>query len=198
MRNLRRRIEALEKSSAGRRDVRPAIVVEAMEWLQADDVESLMAAYGADRVGRPLTEREAAARQDYATALERECRGAGLHSTTGFEPTADSSRAMIGQAIVRVLAHRLTPEEIRLGISGVRAAQKGDAPTEQETAAQQAYLSQMERVCQLTGFKSLEELRAFQCGAELSEGGERRGNETPPESEASFGQVRQERWQEPA
>src|SRR5258708_10705044 len=80
MRNLRRRIEMLEKSRCMKRDVHKGLAQKAMSWLWPVDAEHLIKAYGAGRMGRPLTEREVAARRTFTEALERECRWAGTHS----------------------------------------------------------------------------------------------------------------------
>lgn len=153
MRNFRRRIEALEKSSSWQRDALRDIGQSAMGW--PDQVELLVAAFGADRVGRPLTELEVSARRAYAEALERECRWAGLPATAGSGLTFD-----LHHATIRLLAHRLLPEGLQLCLSGATAAQEGRAPSEREAAAIQAYHSEMERLSQLAGFDSLAEFNS--------------------------------------
>src|SRR5216684_3678063 len=55
MRNLRRRIEALERSNSANLGRYQAIAERAMGCLQPDDVESLLAAYGVECAGRTLT-----------------------------------------------------------------------------------------------------------------------------------------------
>src|SRR2546427_13139991 len=102
MRNLRRRIETLEKSRRAKCDLRQGIAEKAMSWLWPDDAEQLIRAHGAGRVGRPLTEREAAARRKCIEALERECRWAGTHSSE-CDHTADINKDVIRQAAISVM-----------------------------------------------------------------------------------------------
>jgi hypothetical protein len=149
MQNLCRRIEALEKVGCAKRDVHQQIAEKAMSWLWPDDAEQLIRAYGADRVGRPLTERESQAKKKYAEAVERECRWARLRSTPGLDLTR-----YIGHAFVCVLAFRLSSEELGLCLSGVRAPQEGRTPTEQESAAIQTHNSELERLRLLAGIGS--------------------------------------------
>ena len=52
MQNLRRRIEALEKSRSGQREALRTIAERAMGWLWPNEVECLIAAYGC-RPGGP-------------------------------------------------------------------------------------------------------------------------------------------------
>jgi hypothetical protein len=155
MRNFRRRIEALEKSSSGQRDALRDIGKSAMERLWPNQVELLVAAFGADRVGRPLTEPEVSARRAYAEALERECRWAGLPATTGPGLTFD-----LHHALILVLAHRSSPEELQLCRSGLNAAQEGREPNERESAAIQAGNSELKRFRLLAGFDSLVEFNS--------------------------------------
>lgn len=163
MRNLRRRIEALENSSSGQRDALRNIGARAMGRLWPNQVELLVAAFGADRVGRPLTEPEASARRAYTEALERECRWAGLPATMGSGLTVD-----FHQATIRMLAYRLSGEELQLCLSGFNAAQEGRAPNERESAAIQAQKSVMERLSLLAGFGSVAEFEAFRSQTEFS------------------------------
>jgi hypothetical protein len=164
VRNLRRRIEALEKSRLGRRDDVRSIARKAMVWLWPDDIELLIAAFGADQSGRPLTECEAAARQGYSEALEQEYRWAGLPSTTGSGLTVD-----LHQAATCVLAFRLSHEELELCLTGVSTAHEGRAPNEREAAAMRAYIAETERLSLLAGFGSVAEFEAFLRQTDFSE-----------------------------
>jgi hypothetical protein len=139
-----------------------------MGWLWTNDVELLIAAYGADRAGRPPTECEAAARQAYTDALERECRWARLPTTTGSGLTLD-----LRQAFICVLAFRLSQDELQLCASGFRAAQAGRAPNERESAALQSHNSELERVSRLAGFGSVAEFQALCRRTEISKEGDR-------------------------
>ena len=166
MRNLRRRIEALERSNSANLGRYQAIAERAMGCLQPDDVESLLAAYGAEWVGRPLTEREEAARQSYTEALERGCRSAGLR------PTAGSDLA-ITQSVGQVLCSRMSLEELQLCRSGTLAAQHGRQASAPESAAIETYHSEMERISLSAGFTSVAQFSAFRRRHEFSEGGDR-------------------------
>ena len=169
MRNLRRRIEALERSNSANLGRQQAIAERAMECLQQpDDVESLLAAYGAKRVGRPLTKREEAARRTYTEALNRGCRSAGLRPSAG----ADLVGA-IAQCVVRVLAYRMSLEELQMCRSGVLAAHEGRQVNDQESAAMQTYRSEMERISLLAGFSSVAKFSAFRRRHEFGGVGER-------------------------
>jgi hypothetical protein len=156
MRNLRRRIEAIEKWRSARQNGPQAAAVQAVERLRPDVLEPLISAYGADRIGRPLTEREAEARRAFAETLKRECPWAGMQWVQACGDTA-----YIHRAIFVWLAAHFPPEELELASNGFYAALSGDAPKEAESAAMQACTAQHERLCQLAGFGSGEEFRAF-------------------------------------
>lgn len=168
MRNICRRIEALEKAEAAKCDIRQAIARRTLGWFCPEDSEVLISAYGAYRGGRPLTERESAVRQAYTKTLRREYQSARVHSTTSFERTLD-----IGKAIIQVMAFRMTSEQLQLVCDGILAAQEGGVLTDQERAAIEAYASERTRLCQLAGFASMAEFEAFYREAGFSEGGDR-------------------------
>ena len=166
MRNLRRRIEALERSNSANLGRYQAIAERAMGCLQPDDVESLLAAYGAEWSGRPLTEREAAARQSYTEALERGCRSAGLRPIAGAD-------LAIAQGVGQVLCSRMSLEELQLCRSGTLAVQHGRQASDPESAAMRTCHSEMERISLLAGFPSVAEFSAFRRRHEFAEGGDR-------------------------
>jgi hypothetical protein len=167
MRNLRRRIEALERSNSANLGRYQAIAERAMGCLQPDDVESLLAAYGAERVGRPLTDREEATRRKYTDALERGRRSAGLRPIAGSDLVG-----AITQGVAHVLASRMSLEELQLCRSGTLAAQNGRQASAPESAAIETCHSEMERISLLAGFSSVAEFSAFR-RHEFSEGGDR-------------------------
>jgi hypothetical protein len=150
MGNLRRRIEALEKSNAGKQHRPQAIAEATLEWLQPDLLEPFISASGADRVGRPLTEREAVARRAFTGALERECQSAGLQSIQGSMQTA-----YIHPAILMGLARRVSPEALKVAESALHASMTGDPPTEAQSAALRACQAEHKRLCQLARFGSV-------------------------------------------
>jgi hypothetical protein len=168
MRNLRRRIEALERSTSAKLDHHQVMAARAMGCLQPDDVEALIAAYGAERIGRPLTEREEAAKRTYAEALSRGCRSAGLRPIAGTDLAG-----AIAQSIGRVLASRMSLEELQLCRSGAIAAHEGRQTTDQESAAIQTYHSETERISLLAGFSSIAEFHTFRRRHEFGEDGDR-------------------------
>ena len=167
MRNLGRRIEALERSqqAKGYRSLR--IAEKAVGWLWRDDAEHLLQAYGAERMGRPLTEREAKAKQSYSEAVERECRWAGLRPTAFQHTSID--RAAIRQAAISIVAVRVSSEQLELCKKGLLAVQQGHTPSVAETAATEAYCSEMERISKLAGFRGVKELQAVMHEVYLSE-----------------------------
>ena len=166
MRNLRRRIEALERANSANLGRYQAIAERAMGCLQPDDVESLLAAYGAERVGRPLTEREEVAKRSYTEALGRGCQSAGLRPIAGTD-------LAIAQGVGQVLASRMSLEDLQLCRSGVLAAQHGRQASDPESAAMRTCHSEMERLSLSAGFTSVAEFSAFRRRHEFSEGGDR-------------------------
>jgi hypothetical protein len=167
MRNLGRRIETLERlqQAKGYRSLR--IAGKAVGWLWPDDAEHLLQAYGAERIGRPLTERETKAKQSYAEAVERECRWAGLHPTAFQHTSID--HAAIRQAAISVVAFRVSSEQLELCKKGLLAVQQGRTPSMAETAAAEAYCLEMERISKLAGFSGVKELEAVMHEVYLSE-----------------------------
>ena len=150
MRTILRRIAALEKSRSVISQVSQGIPEKALDVLHGDRLEPLIRSYGADRMGQPHTEAEAAARRPYDQEFERLCRLAGLLPTTA--PTLD-----IHKAFIRVLACRLTTDELQLCLSGMRAAREGREPTAPESAAMQAADRLWGRLNQLVGLGTLPE-----------------------------------------
>jgi hypothetical protein len=63
MRNICRRIEALNNATSVNRNLELQIGDRAMNSLWPSGAEDLLRAYGADRAGRPLTESEAEAKR---------------------------------------------------------------------------------------------------------------------------------------
>lgn len=157
MRSLRRRIEALETISGVLHDRQQAIAKRALNWM-GPSAESLLAAYGADRVGRPHRKHEAAARQAYAEVLEREFRG------TGVPPIMDTEvdlSVVMAKCLLTVLFSPLTDQQLELFPTGSQAVRRGQTPTEAESVVLEAYNSQMERISLMMGFDSVEEFWRF-------------------------------------
>jgi len=171
MRNLGRRIEALERSQQAKGNKSLRIAEKAVGSLWPNDAEHLLQAYGAERMGRPLTEREANAKQSYAEAVERECRWAGVHPRA-FEHTS-IDHAAIRQAAIAVVACRISSEQLELCKKGILAVQQGRRPSVAETAATEAYCLEMERISKLAGFGGVKELEAVMHEVYLSESADR-------------------------
>ena len=156
MRNLLRRIVALEKAGCATQHSLQAVAEAALVWLGSDDLELLISAYAADRVDRPLTEREAAAKHAFAGALTQQCQWAGLQAIRGFDPMA-----CIRQAIIVGVARRFSQEVLQLASKALSASARGDASNQSELAALQAVNAEHQRLCQLAGLVSAEEFQAF-------------------------------------
>ena len=166
MRNLRRRIEALQKVVSARRQVSQAISTKALDRLWLQDLELLISAFGADREGRTLSESELAARQAYKEAVERECQWARVRPPHGYEHKID-----INNAIIFALALRTSPQDLQLARTAVVGAQQGRAPNEHEEAAFREFMSEHDRLRQLARFDSVEEFERFCSQTEFSTGG---------------------------
>ncbi len=156
MRNLRRRIEALERSRWVKVGNDQTIARCVVQSLRPNHVESLIAAYAAERAGRELTEGEAAAKRTYREALERECRWARV------PPILEADfRSVIAYGIPAILAIRVDIEDLELCKSGIRAAQQGREPSDRESVAFETCDSAMERISRMAGFASVAEMNTF-------------------------------------
>jgi hypothetical protein len=140
MRTLRRRIEALEKANSADFDRQRAIANQALRSLSHDDTETLHAAYTAEELGQPVTDRQAAVRRAYVGALNRGCRSAGIRLIQGNGMYAADPILRVGL----LMACRLTLAELQLLQSALRAVGEGRQLTDQESAAVQT--------CKLRGF----------------------------------------------
>src|SRR5262245_30090382 len=109
MRNLRKRIEALQQTVMAKQRARQAILARALGMFSTAEVESLISASGADRQGRPLREREAGVRLAYRRAVEDECQRAGIHA-----PSECECRLDLHQAMVMVIAACMSGDELNL------------------------------------------------------------------------------------
>jgi hypothetical protein len=146
MRNLRRRIEALEKARTAACSDRQLIAKKALAWFWLPEREQLISAHGAEREGRELSEAESAAKLAYTQALIRECRSAGYpFSIEGCEGALDILEAIVG-------AFRVSDEELRFAINAWIAAQEGRTATQEESAALQKCNAEWFRLGRLAGF----------------------------------------------
>jgi hypothetical protein len=76
-------------------------------------------------------------------------------------------------AVIRLLAHRLSSEQLALCRDSILGVEKGRAPTDAESAAMEAYRSEMERLAQLAGLGNAQELEALMWQARMSESADR-------------------------
>ena len=97
--NLRRRLEALEKSLSLTDQVCAQMIHTVCYSMGKNELESLIDALLAHLRGRELTDREAAAKQAYAAALKSECRCRGL--VVYRLPDVSDVSSMIFQAATR-------------------------------------------------------------------------------------------------
>ena len=131
MRTLRRRIEALEKANSAILDRQRDIANQALNSLWGGDFGALHAAYRAERLGQPLTDRQAAVKRDYIEALNRGCRSAGIRPIQGNGLYAADPITVGGL----LLASLLSLEELRLCQSALRAVREGRQLSDQESVA---------------------------------------------------------------
>ena len=164
---LRRRIEALlEKSLSVTDEASAAMIQNALYSISQETLEWLIGATLAPRQGRELTEREAAAKQAYAAALELECRRSGL-TVRGIPDVSE---------LISLLAIRQESEnDLLLCISGSRTILQGLEPTAAEFAALQKSRSALEAQYQRAGFSSQAEFERWHGKATGSRKAARRG-----------------------
>ena len=146
MRNLRRRIEVLERARSAARDDRQAVANRALRRLRQPELEGVIGAFGAEREGRDLSADESAAKQSYTEALTRECRLAGYASSGGFKDAFH-----IPGAIIMALAGQMSDSELSVAIRAKEALQEGRTPSPEESAALQTWDAQWARLTLLAG-----------------------------------------------
>lgn len=146
MRNLRRRIEVLEKSSQTVQDQRKRIIEGVLSRLDPTVAESLLSAFGAERVGRNLSDTEEAAKHAYLQALLQECPAIG-HAGRDLANTLDPRHL-----VIVAWAHCMSTPELHLVGSAMRATEAGRSVTEEESAAIQAGNKEWLRLWRLAGF----------------------------------------------
>ena len=152
MRNICRRLMALEKSAAALRVARRGLVEAALRKMSLESLEWLVVAFGADREGRPLNDAELMARQTYASELETECRRARAPLPTLCERIPDIET--IHRALVLGLTKAFAGEHMELVTSGIEAERRGCKPNESEAAAIQACCDYVECGHRGAGFRS--------------------------------------------
>jgi phage terminase large subunit-like protein len=151
MRNLLRKITALEKAQTAERDHRPSIAKSALSRLRPAELQQLISAFGAERAGRALSGNESAAKQAYTKALSRECHWAGYPSTAGFE-----SAPNIIDALKTASLRALSDSEVELAQRGLEAAEEGRTVTPDESAALQKCTAEYARLERLAGIRAPE------------------------------------------
>jgi hypothetical protein len=99
--------------------------------LWPDDFGALYAAYRAEDLGQPLTDRQEAVKRTYIEALNRGCRSAGIRRIAGNGLAAADRKTRVGL----LLASRLSLEELQLCKSALRAVGEGRQLSDQESVA---------------------------------------------------------------
>jgi len=152
MGTLRRRLEALEKALSVRDKAREETIKEALHRISLEELDLLIDAMLALRQGRELTEREAAAKQAYTSALETRCVCRGL-TVRGI---LDVSK-LIAEAVIR----KVSDQDLDLLISGGNAVRQGPEPTAAELAAFARWRATKEAQYRRAGFGSLAEFESW-------------------------------------
>jgi len=151
--NLRRRIEALEKSVAATQRTENARVRGALGHLGQETLQALIRATVAAQEGRELRATEAAVVQAYFSALER---GPGMRC--GSMRNLPDTSAAIYIALLRDVA----VEDLMVLRDAARAELWGVPLAKHELEMQQAHATALARECQMAGFPSLEALQCWQ------------------------------------
>lgn len=151
MRNIRRRIEALESAWAAEHIRRQMIAKRALRWLQPAEIELLISVFGAEREDRDLSKDESAAKQSYARALSRVCCSAGYSSARGFEDELD-----FGFVIILLITLKI-PDSAKLAMDVLIALEEGRTVSQDEAAAFEKYSAEWSRLYRLTGLPAAEE-----------------------------------------
>ena len=145
---LRSRLEVLEKSLSAMERACEQTIQSALRSISHENLELLIDATLAPLRGRELTEREAGAKQAYASALERECRMQRI--TVRRTPRA---KDMINDAAMR----RMCEDDLALAYRGYCAMQRGFKPNAAEAVAIKLHLSMQTAQYQRAGFSSCAE-----------------------------------------
>lgn len=151
LKGLKKRIEDLEKRAAEIRKAEPDIACRSFLDLNRDDLDLLLTAFAAERDGRLLTEQQETARKRYYATLKERYECKKMRPPRDLATTFDI-RLAIAMSI-------MTYSNLKLFDSTgayLRAVKEGRAPTEEESAACQAYGGIIQHVCQRAGFPSWE------------------------------------------
>src|SRR6478736_6690790 len=112
MQKLHRRVEALEKLWRAKLDVRQEIAKYALPGWE-NQLEPLISAYGAARLGRALTEPEAKAFADYTKNMEGHCRFARINPIR-CDHASDIDPHAIQKAMLTIVTSRMPLEQLKL------------------------------------------------------------------------------------
>jgi hypothetical protein len=159
MENIGKRIEVQRATSEWRDDGKAALN-KALEWLESQDADLLINAWGAKRECPALSERASAARQALPSHWRREYPWARLVAARRFEHSR-----YLHHAIFITLAQCCSTEELELVHSGLCRTEQGSARTAQKSAAVHTHILEMERLGHLAGFELTPELEALGCRA---------------------------------
>ena len=146
LRNIRRRIEVLESRQLAEPRKREQIASRAFDALGIHGPavqERLITALVAERNYRPLTADEAHSMQAYKTQLLEECREAGYNSIEGFE---DALRGYGAATLFIRITHRMSPQQMVLLISALRAFKRNRDLSPSESSALDKWLFETDRL----------------------------------------------------
>jgi len=156
MRNLQKRMEALERIAAAKRQRLRSIACSTLRRASHVDSELLISAFGSDREGLPLSEAQLAARQRYMSALKTQYQQAGLRVSIAF----DHSSYMY-EAILLGAGRPLSDEQLNLLGKAADAKEESCDLTEEESAAELAWNNEYRRLL-LLAHLSMEEFRMLE------------------------------------
>jgi hypothetical protein len=157
MRTLVLRIEKLERQAAQMRATGVQAFKNALGSFHtccgASKFELLISALGAERTGRPLTEPEAAAKQEYWSYVKSEWLWPEVPM-----PATYPTEILLATAPTVVFAARWN---LQRACSGYQAVEQGREPSEDELEAMQELHALNARVAELGGFDSVQEFNQF-------------------------------------
>ena len=126
--NLNKRVAALEAIAFARQRTLSNAMESALDWMSGSTViESLLSAYGAERIGRPFNEAEIRARRRYEQQLRVECRSHGIPY-----PAQIDHGSYLQHAFPIMIALKFRKEGLELIEGAVLALQEGQTPSEAE------------------------------------------------------------------
>lgn len=156
LRNLRRRIEALEDQQLTQSAQRRHVAYIAWDSVSQNEIEALIGAFGAERKGRPLTPEEASAKEAYKKQLNHVGRYPEYYNVETFDDADvfDPETFDLQRAILRAV--QISKDERQLAREAAHAFEENRAATPEETAAVAKWNAEWRRVARLAGVRILE------------------------------------------